>query len=64
MFALAFLNEAIKILQKIINKKLEIKWNSNVSPLQGEPGEATSLVRSLHIPVNNKEIKRRKLFHI
>ena len=65
VFVLAFVNESAKILQKLVNTKLEIKWNNNnvnVLPtsLQDEATETTSLVRPLHIPVHNRDLKKRK----
>ncbi len=50
---MAFLNESIKIFQKIINKKFEIKWST-------EKNEESSLVQDLRIPVNCNELRKRK----
>jgi hypothetical protein len=59
---LAFLNESIKILQKLMNKRLELKWNNSYSAnLNQLTNETTALIRPLHIPVSNSDMKQRRL---
>jgi hypothetical protein len=74
VFVMSFANEAIKVFQKYLNQRLQIKWQSNGTLAASsneqfqvdEAGDLTNssetcpLVRSLHIPVNCNEIKKRK----
>ena len=61
VFVLAFLNESIKILQKLMDKRLELKWNNSYSAnLNQLTNETTALIRPLHIPVSNSDMKQRR----
>jgi hypothetical protein len=66
VFVMAFLNDGIKHLQKYINNLILLKWDQNLTSgslnndLANEADESTPLVRSLHIPISSKEIKRRR----
>lgn len=62
VFILAFLNESIKIIQKIITSKLELNWSKMVERTENEAAvndENTPLVSSLRL-LSNDEIKKRR----
>lgn len=45
-----------------MNKRLELKWNNSYSAnLNQLTNETTALIRPLHIPVSNSDMKQRRL---
>ena len=44
-----------------MNKRLELKWNNSYSAnLNQLTNETTALIRPLHIPVSNSDMKQRR----
>ena len=67
VFVMAFMNEAIRIVQKVVNKKFT-NWSQISNPCHSaatnsDVDETSPLVQSLRIPISNDEIKRRRSAH-
>ena len=63
VFVMAFLNEAIRTVQKVIEKKFT-NWNKSSPQLSDAVTETSPLVQSLRIPISNDEIQRRRQISI